>query len=122
MIHFILEIFETELWGAVSFQRLIAAIMAQSVRDLTGNQVLLSRQGDDLYWKDKKFSISIASRSAVSSMIHFAVNVSNQGTPVPTCSLEDFGLKPEIFARTLLPQIALEVSSILEATQKVRPL
>ncbi len=122
MIHFILEIFDSSLWGAVAFQRLIASIVGQSIRDLTSGKILLVRSGDDLYWNLKKLSISIASRSGVSVMIHFAVNVVNEGTPVPTCALKDFGIDPEIFARTLLPQIALEFQGTLEATQKVRPL
>lgn len=123
MIHFILEIFDSSLWGAVSFQRLTASIVAQTIRDLTHGKVLLTRRGDDLYTSDqKKLSISIASKSQVSVMIHFAVNVSNEGTPVPTCALKDFGIAPEVFARTVLAQIALEYQGTLEATQKVRPL
>lgn len=122
MVHFILEIFDPSLWGAVAFQRLTAAIIQQGVLDLSAGKIQLRRQGDDLFWNEKKFSISIASKSAVSVMIHFAVNVSNQNTPVPTCALEDFKIPAEVFARTMLAHLAFEFQSTIEATQKVRPL
>jgi hypothetical protein len=54
-------------------------------------------------------------------LIHFAVNVINLGTPVPTLSLQDLGVAPEAFARELMGRLAKESDSITEATQKVRP-
>jgi hypothetical protein len=119
MLHFIFEIFDRELVTGVFLQRLFASIVADEIFKTTGQK--LAREGDDLYWQERKLSISIATRSPVSVMVHFAMNISNQGTPVPTCSLEDFGLNPKIFGETLLLQIAKEYESILVARVKVRP-
>lgn len=119
MLHFIVEIFDQSLLAAVSLQRLFAAIV-QNVLLEKGHA--LHRKGDDLYWGAKKLSVSIASRSAVSFMIHFGVNIENKGTPVPTCSLTDFGLDAKSFAIEVMTRFSDEFQTIVEATQKVKPL
>jgi hypothetical protein len=119
MLHFIVEIFGQNLMTAVSLQRLLVAI-AQNLLGEKG--VSLKRDGDDLYLQNDKFSVSIASCSAVSAMIHFGVNIENSGTPVPTCSLKDFAINPKDFATELMKKFAEEYVSIVQATQKVKPL
>lgn len=119
MLHFIVEMFGQNLVTAVALQRLLVSI-AQNLLLEQGH--LLVRMGDDLYFKKKKLSVSIASISTVSSQIHLGLNIDNTGTPVPTCALSDFSVKPAKFARELLARFAAEYASIIEATQKVRPL
>lgn len=128
MLHFIIEMFDQNLMTAVSLQRLIVSI-AQNILNETSSKLKskkLRRSGDDLYLdegkKSKKLSISIASISPVSSMIHFALNVTNEGTPVLTCSLQDLDISPKVFADQVLNGFSSEYISIKEATQKVRPL
>lgn len=121
MVHLIVEFFHANLLSAVALQRLIASLAATTVEDLSGGKVRLRREGDDLYLDDAKFSISIATVSAVSQLVHFAVNVSQKGTPVKTCALEDWGLNPEVFGRTLIAKVAFEFDSMWAATEKVRP-
>ena len=128
MLHFIIELFNQNLMTAVTLQRLLVSI-AQNILNKKSNVLKknpLVRSGDDLYFKSKsalsKLSISIASCSAVSSMIHFAVNITNEGTPVKTCSLNDFKIDPKDFADQLILEFKAEYQSILEATQKVKPL
>jgi hypothetical protein len=125
MLHFVVEIFDRELFSAVSLQRLFASMAKDYLQShcsgfLTGKR--LYRDGDDIYFEDRKLSISIASQSPISVMIHFAINISNAGTPVKTASLEDFKLDAEVVALDLLELLKLEYESIVEATQKVRPL
>lgn len=122
MVHFILEIFDHDLFGAVSFQRIVADLSRTVIYELSSGRVSLRRDGDDLYLDKRKLSISIATASPVSQMVHFAVNVTNEGTPVLTCALEDFDIQPEIFGRTLMAKIMHEFQSVVEATQKVRPI
>lgn len=119
MLHFIVEIFNHNLTTAVSLQRLLVTV-AQALLLEKGH--VLRRDGDDLYMGDKKLSVSIASRSAISAMIHLGINIENTGTPVPTCSLKDFGIEPAAFARDILQKFSDEYNSIIGATQKVRPL
>jgi hypothetical protein len=120
MLHFIIEVFHQDLMTGVSLQRLFAAIAKDYLEEKSQFEIL--RSGDDLYFKGGKISISIASLSTVSAMIHFAMNVSNQGTPVQTASLEDLKLEPQIAALDLMSRFQKEFDSIVIATQKVRPL
>lgn len=118
MLHFIFEIFDRELVSGVFLQRLFASIIADEVFEKT--KIKMARKGDDLYWDGKKLSISIATKSPISVLVHFAMNISNAGTPVPTCSLEDLKLDPRQFAETLLKKISAEYEDILVARLKVR--
>ncbi len=118
MLHFIVEKFEASLLAAVALQRLLTAMAADLVRE-SDNQI--RREGDDLFVGDKKLSISIATTSPTSTLVHFAVNVKNTGTPVPTISLEELGLNPVNFSKRLIEKFAAEVTSIEQAVRKVRP-
>jgi hypothetical protein len=120
MLHFIVEKFETSLFSAVLMQRMLAALCLERLRELLpkmGSE--LRREGDDIYWQDHKLSISIATVSPVSALVHFAVNTSNENTPVKTCALSDFNLDVKDFAEKLMKLFETEINSSLIATQKV---
>ncbi len=128
MVHFIIEKFDSTLLAAVALQRLLASTVRDYLAEHSGKRALatsLYRSGDDVYARvskgeHPKLSISIATQSPVSSLIHFAVNVTNEGTPVKTLSLEDLGVEPKKFALDVMKAFAQEVASIREATMKVR--
>ena len=124
MLHFIFEKFQTDLPEAVALQRLFAGLSADLLRQLSPRARDLRREGDDLYLDvegvARKLSISIATVSPVSALFHFAVNISNSGTPVPTLSLQDLGVEPRPFAEELMRRFALETTGIWEACCKVR--
>ncbi|MBC7456906.1 MAG: DUF366 family protein [Bdellovibrionaceae bacterium] len=125
MLHFIIEVFGSDLTAAVSLQRLFASIAKDLIQLETKSKFNLIREGDDIYHIDqgqKKLSISIASRSSVSSQIHFAMNIVNDGTPVSTACLKDLGLEGPITARKLMSLFSDEYESIVTATKKVIPL
>jgi len=88
------------------------------LKDLN-KELKLNRDGDDIYFNEKKLSISVATQSPTSTLIHFAVNISNEGTPVPTCSLQDFNMAPEAFSGRVMEKFCAEVEGITQATQKV---
>lgn len=123
MLHFIIEIFDKKLFSAVCLQRLFASLACDYLNQQsksTKRKMILFREGDDIYFEKKKLSISIATASATSSLIHFAMNVTNKNTPVATLCLQDLGLKPEKVAKDLMKLLVAEYNSIVEATQKVR--
>ncbi len=151
MVHFIIERFETQLFGAVALQRLMAAIVLDLVRERVAKALPgavtaatserassakaeaaaagahakliatdIRRDGDDIFVGEGKLSISIATVTPVSALIHFAVNVSNKGTPVKTASLEDLGIDAKAFAKEVMARVVREVESIETATVKVR--
>ena len=121
MLHFIIEIFDEKLSTGVSLQRLFASIVQAYIHERTNFKFQLTRDGDDLFWNNKKLSISIATTSPRSVMVHFAVNIVNEGTPVPTCALNDFGLDPIAAAKDLMASFAKEFIGIQEASWKVKP-
>jgi len=123
MLHFLIEKFEVQLFSAVALQRLLASILKDQIATVATDKALAAlmfREGDDLYVGERKLSISIATQTPLSSLIHFAVNVSNVGTPVKTLSLEDLGIEPKILALESMTLFCNEVKSIRQATQKVR--
>ncbi len=117
MLHFIIEHFGCDLELAVARQRLLVAEAADLLRPSVGE---IRRSGNDLYSGEKKLSVSIATASPVSSLIHFAVNISSDGTPVPTLGLGDLKVDPKAFADELMRSYCEEISSMREARCKVR--
>jgi hypothetical protein len=121
MVHFVWECFSApDLLLAVHRQRLLAAIARDVILEMAP-AARLRRLGDDLFAGDGKLSISIATVTPVSSVLHFAVNATNGGAPVPTASLADLGVPPAEFGVRLLAATTAEVESIALARAKVRP-
>ncbi len=119
MLHFILENFdERDLEKAVYRQRLFASIVQQQLQWHGVGHVV--RRGDDLFVGESKLSVSIATVTPVSSMIHFGINVVSQGTPVKTLGLADFQIEPRAFALAVLEAYREECESIEEARWKAR--
>lgn len=125
MLHFIIEVFERDLFSGVLLQRMFAAIIKDYLQGHAPGisaGASLRRDGDDIYLEDRKLSISIATKSPVSVMVHFALNVTNRGTPVKTLSLEDLKMDPRCVAEDVMTLFRKEIISIVTATQKVRPI
>lgn len=122
MVHFIFEIFDQSLFSGVLLQRLFASIVRDVIYELSRTPNLkLNREGDDLYWRGKKLSISIATNSPISTMVHFAVNVDTKDVPVEACGLKDLKVDEQTFMKKALEKISNEYNSCREATWKVKP-
>jgi hypothetical protein len=78
------------------------------------------RDGDDLYLRDRKLSISVATVSPTSGLIHSGFNARGEGAPVPAIGLEELALDPRRFAEQLLSAYARELESAGEAARKVK--
>jgi hypothetical protein len=123
MLHIIAEFFTGDLHLTVYRQRLLI-IHAKEILETRIGQPL-TRQGDDLYvplpgGTPGKLSVSIATTSTVSTLIHTGFNIATYGTPVPTSGLAPFGVDTAEFARTLLQCYAHEMHDIWMARCKVR--
>ena len=131
MLHFIIEHFDCDLERAVLRQRLLTAI----VKDILESHIKykLQRIGDDLYDAKRKtqntavtaianakLSISIATASPVSTMIHFAVNIETKRTPVKTAGLNDYKVSPKQFALKIMQAYAEEMQGVKQARCKVK--
>lgn len=123
MLHVIAEFFSSELHTTVYRQRLLI-VTAKELLEEEYN-IFLRREGDDLYRyptpnNKEKLSVSIATASATSTLIHTGFNVETEGTPVPTVGLAELGVDPVELGAKLLRRYADEVADIWLARCKVR--
>jgi hypothetical protein len=120
MLHFLGEFFETDLTKTILLERLLVSLAQQEII-FRSRKTSIVRGGNDLYDGDAKLSVAIATASPVSTLIHFGINISSQGTPVKTKGLNDYGIDPVPFAQALLESFRNEVATVAEARSKVRP-
>jgi uncharacterized protein len=120
MLHLMIERFEVDLVEGIFLQRMVAAIIADRVRAVTRGRVV-AREGDDVFVDGKKLTVSIATVSPVSTLIHFGINVDPAGAPVAATGLADLGIDPAAFASGLLDAIDAELEGIAAARAKVAP-
>lgn len=118
MLHFLVEHFDASLPLAIARQRLLVAITGE---ELHRRGLAIERRGDDLFASERKLSVSIATASPVSTLIHFALNIENRGTPVPTIGLAELGIDPRALADEVARCYVCEIASMEEARCKVRP-
>lgn len=119
MLHFIVKHAGPDLEKGVLRQRLLAAIAAEYLRAATGR--LITRDGDDLYLEKRKISVSVATVSPASTLIHFGINIQTKGVPVPACGLEELGLAPDVTAHRLMELYAAELASAQNARTSAKP-
>ncbi|MHB8779921.1 MAG: DUF366 family protein [Candidatus Geothermincolia bacterium] len=124
MLHLLVERRDAALYPAVLLQRLVICSVREALEEVAG--VRLEREGDDLYWyppqgERRKLTVSIATSSEVSSLIHVGINVTGEGAPVPAIGLDELGAGAvETFAAGLLERLRREMSEVEHATTKVR--
>ncbi len=120
MLHFLGEFFDSDLTRTILLQRLLVSLGQQEIVFRSKKSTIV-RGGNDLYDGDAKLSVSIATVSPVSTLLHFGINIVSEGTPVKTKGLKDYGIEPEPFGRSVLESFANEVRTVAEAKSKVRP-
>ncbi len=124
MVHFIAEFFHPDLERAVILQRLLVCVVREVIEERS-TTAFLSRRGDDLYALseegfNKKLTVSIATASPVSCLIHVGVNVTAREAPVPAMGILDLGLDVDEFVERVLTTFAADVRGIRLARCKVR--
>jgi hypothetical protein len=120
MLHFVVEHFAMDLLTAVRHQRLLCAVLYEYLNGRSYRPGL-RRDGDDLYVGEGKLTVSIATVSPVSALIHLGVNIDATGAPVKTADLTRFvNLKAEEVAAGIMERYAGEVDGIYAAAAKVR--
>lgn len=124
MVHFIVELFGSDLDRAVVLQRLFLCVVKDVIEGLKP-ELFVTRKGDDLFIEvedeeDRKMTVSVATASPVSCLIHVGVNVDSTGTPVPTLGLDDLGIPVDDFILKVLQGFISEMKGIEQARCKVR--
>lgn len=126
MVSFIIEQFGMSLSECVVRQRFLICIIIEELRKILGDKYKIRRSGDDIFvnidGKDKKLSVSIATKSTTSALIHTGLNIDPEGAPIDACGLStDLGItNVEEFAKNVMRRYIEEDTEILEATCKVR--
>lgn len=120
MLHFICEIFNADLVRGVYMQRLLITTIKEQLETKYEQKII--RKGDDLFFNGGKLSVSIATKSPTSVLIHTALNIITDNTPVKTSGLEsDINItNMQKFANEILEAFSAEVKDIYLATTKVR--
>lgn|SRR5574344_1561319 len=119
MLSFISEQFNIGLVEGVFRQRLLICEIKEA---LEARGFVIKRDGDDLFYNDKKLTVSIATKSATSVLIHTGINITSVGTPIETSGLEsDLGLSDiKEFAKEVMNKYNEEIEDIVLASTKVR--
>lgn len=118
MLNFIIEDFEANLETMISNQRLFICIIKEVFEECGKTLV---RQGDDLFYNGKKLSVSIATKSLTSSLIHTALNIVPTGAPIEVSALNDMGITDiKAFALRVMEKFTDEIQSMNLAKSKVR--
>ena len=121
MLHVLAEFYGTTLEAGVLYQRLF---MAWAERLLREEGLKIERRGDDLFVGEGKLSVSIATVSPVSVLIHWGINIDPTGAPVRAAGLGALGWGSREalgFAKKLLSHYIGELEEIRVAQCKVRP-
>ena len=119
MLSFITEQFNIDLVEGVFRQRLLVCCIKEALENRGYNVV---RRGDDLFVNNKKLSVSIATKSMTSVLIHTGVNILSEGAPISVSGLEsDLGIKDiKEFAIDVMNRYINEIDDIIMASTKVR--
>ncbi len=118
MLNFIIEVFGFDMNGLVCLQRLFINIIKESLESINSS-VEIIRKGDDLFYKNKKLSVSIATISPVSGLIHTALNIVNTGCPIEVSSLNEMNIDSKEAARKIIDNFIYEYEGIKFASVKV---
>ena len=117
MLHFISEQFNVGLVEGVFRQRLLICIIKEA---LEKRGILTQRRGDDLFVDDKKLTVSIATKSLTSVLIHTGINIDAAGAPVAAAGLSDLGVNDiEALAQEIMTCYSNEIDDIILAATKV---
>ena len=118
MLSFITEQFGISLTEGVFRQRLLICIIKELLEE---RGIFVVRKGDDLMINGAKLSVSIATKSITSILIHTGLNILSEGAPVKACGLtSELGINDiKAFATEVMNRYSEEIEDISAGT-KVR--
>lgn len=119
MLSFITEQFGVGLSEGVFRQRLLICIIKELLEE---RGIFVVRNGDDLMINGRKLSVSIATKSMTSVLIHTGLNIISEGAPIAASGLKsELGIEDvKEFALEVMKRYVEELEDIYLATTKVR--
>lgn len=128
MLHFIIERFGAGINEAVLIQRLFINLLTELLRDAVSEDADIEREYDNIYAtppggdEPGKLSVSVATVSPVSALVHCGLNVTTENTPVPTAGLAELGVDDvDAFAIEAARFFIDEMKNVRMDANKVRP-
>lgn len=128
MLHFIVEYFGVAIDEIVLVQRLLISTVVDLLKDAVLDDAEVEREFDNIfaYAPDEeergKLSVSVATVSPVSGLIHLGLNITTEGTPVRTTGLMDIGVEDvDKFAVEVARRFIEEMKNVKMDASKVRP-
>ena len=128
MINFIIEIPEASIREMVVWQRFFIHLLAEKMRNVC-NHIKIVTDGDDIMINEKKLSVSIATLSRFSGLVHVGLNLEvGEGCPVAAIGLNELtyfaGDWGASIGFTLIEEVAKEFAKeytdIIRASYKVK--
>lgn len=120
MLSFIIEHFNIGLIEGVIRQRLLICIIKEVLEKHLDKNYSIHRNGDDIFIEGKKLSVSIATKSITSVLIHVGLNIDPSGAPIDAIGLDYlkvFNIKG--FANEIMVKYTQEINDIILASTKV---
>ncbi|NHK30303.1 MAG: DUF366 family protein [Asgard group archaeon] len=108
-IHFIIEMFDDQPANLkIAYHRLhlLTYIVQRKIEQSL--KILLQKKGTDLFFKEKKLNVAIATSSSNSSKIHFGINIVSTGVPKHVKAIGLMEIQKEIKLESLAKSIAEE--------------
>ena len=128
MLHFIVEYFGVEIDRIVLVQRLLISTTVDLLRESIYQEAEVEREFDNIYAfapeenERGKLSVSVATVSPVSGLIHLGLNITSDGTPVKAAGLEEIGVEDvDKFAVELARRFIEEINNTKMDASKVKP-
>lgn len=122
MLSFIVEHFNIGLVEGVFRQRLLITTIKEMLEGLSFHHspFTIHRDGDDLFVEGKKLSVSIATKSLTSVLIHVGINIDPAGAPVKAIGLDYLKIRNiNEFAKDIMLKYSNEIDDIILTSTKV---
>ena len=119
MLSFISEQYGIGLTEGVFRQRLLMCIIKELLEE---KGIFVTRKGDDLIVDGGKLSVSIATKSTTSILIHTGLNILSEGAPVKASGLtSELGITDiKAFGLEVMKRYTEEIEDVILAGTKVR--
>jgi len=121
MLSFIVEHFNIGLVEGITRQRLLVCIIKETLESLLPSPLSpLTRNGDDLFINGKKLTVSVATKSLTSVLIHVGINIDPAGAPIEAIGLDLLKIHDiKGFAQEIMVKYSHEIDDIILASTKV---
>ena len=124
MLSFIVEHFNINLIEGVTRQRLLICIIKEALEDAKMQRCKdakpIIRKGDDLFVDGRKLSVSIATKSLTSVLMHVGINIDPSGAPIDAIGLNSLNVCDiKEFAQEIMLKYSQEIDDIILASTKV---